>query len=153
VSVAPSLKKGESLAYAYEELGLGRFGSAGTLAVSALITDALRGVPVTTCGYRGLMLPVLEDRGLARSYSDGAADIVSLLACSAVCGTGLDCVPLPGATPVKKIGALLLDVAALAVKLDKPLSARLLPVPGKKTGDRTDFRSPYLVDTKIRDIR
>ena len=152
VSIAPSLVKRESLALAYEKLGLGRFGSAGTLAISALITDALRSVPIMTCGYRGLMLPILEDWGLARRFSSGHADIASFLAFSAVCGTGLDCVPLPGATSVKKIYALLLDVAALAVKLDKPLSARLLPVPGKTVGEKTDFKSPYLIDTKIRDI-
>jgi uncharacterized protein len=40
-------------------------------------------------------------------------------------------------------------MASLAVKWHKPLSARLLPVAGKKVGDMTEFGSPYLVNVKI----
>jgi hypothetical protein len=41
------------------------------------------------------------------------------------------------------------DVAALAWKWHKPLSARLQPVKGKKSGDTTDFQSPYLFNTTL----
>jgi uncharacterized protein (UPF0210 family) len=41
------------------------------------------------------------------------------------------------------------DVAALAWKWHKPLSARLLPVKDKKAGDETEFRSQYLFNTRI----
>jgi hypothetical protein len=41
-------------------------------------------------------------------------------------------------------------MASLAVKWHKPLSARLLQVAGKKTGDMTEFSSPYLVNIRIR---
>jgi uncharacterized protein len=41
-------------------------------------------------------------------------------------------------------------MASLAVKWHKPLSARLLPVAGKKAGDMTEFSSPYLVNIHIR---
>ena len=41
------------------------------------------------------------------------------------------------------------DVASLAVKWNKPLSARLQPIPGKKPGDRTDFDDPFLFNTTI----
>ncbi|WP_366931729.1 DUF711 family protein [Nostoc sp. NOS(2021)] len=40
-------------------------------------------------------------------------------------------------------------MATLAIKLDKPLSARLFPIPNKKAGEMTTFNSPYLVDCKI----
>lgn len=153
VSIAPSLARDESLVRAYERLGLGMFGAAGTLAVSSLITDVLRELKIKKCGYSGLMLPVLEDRGLARRFGQGNLSVTSLLAFSSVCGTGLDCLPLPGGVRPGKIYAILLDVAALAIKLNKPLSARLLPVPGKKAGDRTDFRSPHLVDCRIPEIK
>ncbi len=152
VSIAPSLKRRESLALACERLGLGRFGEPGTLAVSSLITKTLSLLKMKTCGYRGLMLPILEDWGLARRYAEGLLDVPALLSFSAVCGTGLDCLPLPGDTSLKKINALLLDVAALAVKLNKPLSARLLPVPGRSPGDMSAFCSPYLIDTKIQGL-
>ena len=41
------------------------------------------------------------------------------------------------------------DVASLAVKWNKPLSARLQPVPGKKPGEWTEFQDPYLFNTML----
>ena len=148
-SLAPSLDKNESIAFAYEKLGLGKFGQPGTLIISALITRVLKGLSVAKCGYSGLMLPVCEDFGLAQRSDERKYNLTNLLLYSAVCGCGLDTIPLPGDIAVEKIEAILLDVAALAISLDKPLSARLFPVPGKKAGDMTSFNSPYLVDCKI----
>jgi hypothetical protein len=37
--------------------------------------------------------------------------------------------------------------------LRKPLSARLLPVPGKVAGERTSFSSPYFTTTLIKPLR
>jgi uncharacterized protein (UPF0210 family) len=151
-SPAPSLLEEESLAYAFEKLGIEYFGASGTLVIAAMITRVLRSLPVKQCGYSGLMLPVLEDYGLAERYSEGRFTLESLLAFSAVCGTGLDCVPLPGDVPVSRLALIIMDMASLADKLKKPLSARLFPVPGKKAGDRTDFQSPYLVDCTIKSV-
>jgi uncharacterized protein (UPF0210 family) len=95
------------------------------------------------------MLPVLEDYGLAQRYGEGRIKLSDLLAVSAVCGTGLDCIPMPGSTSRQKLIAILTDVASLSLKLKKPLSARLLPVPGRKKGERTQFNSPYLIDCII----
>jgi len=151
-SLAPSLDKDESLAFAYEKLGIGKFGQPGTLAISTLITGVLKSLSVKTCGYSGLMLPVCEDFGLAQRASERTFGLTDLLLYSAVCGCGLDVVPLPGDISVEKIEAILLDMAKLAITLDKPLSARLLPAPGKKAGEMTEFHSPYLVDCAIFDV-
>lgn len=151
-SLAPSLEKNESIAFAYEKLRWGKFGQPGTLAISAMITRVLKGLSVKKCGYSGLMLPVCEDFGLARRANEKMYNLDNLLLYSAVCGCGLDTIPLPGDIATEKIEAILLDVAALAIALDKPLSARLLPVPVKKAGERTSFNSPYLIDCKILDI-
>jgi uncharacterized protein (UPF0210 family) len=148
-SPAPSLVKEESLAFAFEKLGIEYFGASGTMMIAAMVTRVLKSLPVKQCGYSGLMLPVLEDYGLAERYSQGRFTLDSLLAFSAVCGTGLDCVPLPGDVPVSRLAAIITDMASLADKLKKPLSARLFPVPGKKVGERTSFGSPYLVDATI----
>jgi uncharacterized protein (UPF0210 family) len=86
---------------------------------------------------------------LARSWADGRLGIHQLLAYSAVCGTGLDAVPLPGDVTEDEVAALYLDVATLAVRLGKPLSARLMPIPGKRRGELTNFSSPHLVNTRI----
>jgi uncharacterized protein (UPF0210 family) len=98
------------------------------------------------------MLPVMEDAVLARRWEEGWLGTDQLLAYSAVCGTGLDTVPLPGGTSVEQMTRLICDVATLAVRLRKPLSARLLPVPGKSAGERTSFSSPYIVNTLIKPL-
>ncbi len=149
VSIAPSVKRHQSVAFAFEQLGLGRFGEPGTLCIAERITEVLGRLKVKTCGYRGLMLPVLEDFGLARRNREGHLDVTSLLAYSAVCGTGLDTIPLSGRVSERALHALLLDIAALSNRLNKPLSARLMPIPGKKTGDLTEFSFPYFSNTCI----
>ncbi len=153
VSPAPTIKVTHSLPLAFEKLGLGEFGAPGTLAIAGMITRALKSLNVKKCGYSGLMLPIMEDYGLAKKCSMGVIDIDTLLTYSSICGTGLDCVPLPGDISRDKIYAILLDVATLATKLNKPLSARLLPVPDKKAGEMTTFKSPYLADCKILSVK
>ena len=68
---------------------------------------------------------------------------------SAVCGCGLDTVPIPGDVSVERLRGILMDMTALANKLDKPLSARLLPVQGRSAGDQTSFNSQYLAECRI----
>ena len=149
LSPAPGPAPETSIAYALERLGLGRFGEPGTLTAAALITAALKETSLHTCGYCGLMLPVLEDAGLAERNNQGLLRLSSLLAYSAVCGTGLDTIPLPGDVGEAQLTALLLDVATLGWKLGKPLSARLFPIPGKQAGERTEFDFAYFVNTKV----
>ncbi|MEV4889696.1 DUF711 family protein [Nonomuraea sp. NPDC055795] len=149
IDLSPAPHGDTSIGRAIEHAIAGPFGAPGTLSTAAAITQALRTVPVSQVGYCGLMLPVMEDTVLARAWESGGIDLHRLLAYSAVCGTGLDTVPLPGDTPVEEVARLLIDVAALAVRLRKPLSARLFPVPGAGPGDRTDFGSPYLVDVRL----
>ncbi|NER22242.1 MAG: DUF711 family protein [Symploca sp. SIO1C2] len=148
-SLAPTLERDASIAFAYENLGLNKFGHQGTLAISAVITRVLKSLSVKLCGYSGLMLPVCEDLGLAQRANEQTYNLTNLLLYSAVCGCGLDTVPLPGDITIEQLEAILMDLAALAIKLNKPLSARLFPIPGKKVGEMTAFNSPYLVDCRI----
>lgn len=66
-----------------------------------------------------------------------------------MCGTGLDTIPLPGDTTPEALAGVLLDLAALAVRLDKPLTARLMPVPGKQAGEATNFDFPYFANSRV----
>jgi len=93
---------------------------------------------------------VLEDSVLAKRWEAGAINRDSLMSYSSVCSTGLDAVPLPGDIPAGELESIIADMASLAVKWRKPLSARLLPVAGKKKGEMTEFTSPYLVNVRIR---
>lgn len=152
-SLAPGLSDEGSIAYAYEQLLPEKFGYQGTLAVSSMITDVLKNLSVKTCGYSGLMLPVCEDIGLAERANEKTYNLTNLLLYSTVCGCGLDTVPVPGDISEKQLQNILLDTAALAIKLDKPLSVRLFPVPGKIAGQITDFQSPYLIDCEILEVK
>jgi uncharacterized protein (UPF0210 family) len=126
-----------------------KFGANGTLTAALAITSAVKAVKVKQIGFSGLMLPVMEDKRLAQRWAENTYDIDSVLAYSAVCGTGLDTVPLPGDVSEERLVKIFGDVAALAWKWHKPLSARLQPVSGKKSGDMTEFESQYLFNTKL----
>jgi len=152
VSIATSINPRESVAYAFEKLALGKFGDVGTLAIARLVTETLKKVNIKQCGYSGLMLPVCEDYGLAKRNDEGTFDLTNLLLYSAVCGTGLDTIPLPGNVSEKRLYALLLDIASLSIKLNKPLSARLMPFPGKKVREMTTYEFEYFVNSKTMKI-
>jgi uncharacterized protein len=128
-----------SIGTAIETLSRAKFGSMGTLSAAAVITEAEHSISVQRVGFSGLMLPVLEDPVLAERWSEGTFDLDSLLAYSAVCGTGLDTIPLPGDVSQQQLERIIGDMASLAFKWHKPLTARLIPAPGKKAGERTNF--------------
>src|SRR6266480_2318792 len=149
IDVSPAPSKDASIGAAIEALTRVPFGSASTLAACAAITEVLKSLKIKTCGYSGLMLPVLEDPVLATRAAEGRYSVRELLLYSSVCGTGLDVVPLAGDTSAKELAALIRDVAALSTKLHKPLSARLFLIPGKKAGDRAEFSNPFLTSSVI----
>ena len=141
-----------SIAAALEGLTAQPIGAPGSLAGAATITAALRDIRVKQTGYSGLMLPVVEDARLAQRWGEGRLSLDSLLSYSAVCGTGLDTVPLPGDVSEQQLELIIGDMATLAVKWHKPLSARLLPVNGKNAGDATEFADPFLVNTTLQPL-
>ena len=132
------------------ELVHGEIGTPGSLSAAFAITSAVKRVPVLQAGYSGLMLPVLEDSVLAKRWEEGTISRDSLMSYSSVCSTGLDAVPLPGDIALHDVENIIADMASLAVKWHKPLSARLLPVAGRHAGEMTEFGSPYLVNIRIR---
>ncbi len=150
IDLSPAPIGEDSIVSAIESFGYGLLGAPGTVALAAALTRALKGTSLPTCGYCGLMLPVLEDATLGQRWAEGRVSVHELLLYSTVCGTGLDTIPLPGDTAEAEIAQLLLDVATLAWRLQKPLSARLFPVPGKRAGEATSFTSPYLTNTVLK---
>jgi uncharacterized protein (UPF0210 family) len=149
----PSLSEEGSVARAVSMLSRSPFGSHGTLAACSAMTRIVKDVHVKSCGYCGLMLPVLEDLELGRAADEGRITLQSLLAYSSVCGTGLDAIPVPGDVGGEDLARVLRDVANLSYRLDKPLSARLLPVPGATTGGRSSFDSPYVRNCTVLPVK
>ena len=148
-SLGPFPAEAQSLGTAFERMGVPRVGLHGSLAAAAILTEAIDRANFPRTGFSGLMMPVLEDATLAKRAADGTLSVKDVLLYSAVCGTGLDTIPLPGDTTVDQIVPLLLDLSALALRLDKPLTARLMPVPGKKAGDPTNFDFRFFANSKV----
>jgi uncharacterized protein (UPF0210 family) len=122
-SLAPFPSPETSVGAALESLSGGALGSAGSLAAAAVLTDAIDRARFPRCGFSGLMLPVLEDTVLASRVAEGRLQIGELLQWSALCGTGLDTVPLPG--------------------------NRLMPIPGKVAGDPVQFDFSYFTASRV----
>jgi uncharacterized protein (UPF0210 family) len=151
-SYAPFPDASCSLGGAVEMLGPEKTGQVGSLAAAAILADSLDAARWQKTGFNGLMMPVLEDSVLAQRSKDGTLTVKDLLMYSAVCGTGLDTVPLPGSATADDLTGLLLDIAALAVRLNKPLTARLMPIPGKAAGDDTSFDFGFFANGKVLDL-
>jgi uncharacterized protein (UPF0210 family) len=148
-SLAPFPDDAHSLGNAVEKMGIPKIGLHGSLAAAAILTEAVDRADFPHTGFSGFMQPVLEDSILAKRAADGTLTIKDALLYSAVCGTGLDTVPLPGDTTAEQLVPLLLDLSALALRLDKPLTARLMPIPGKKAGDETKFNFGFFANSRV----
>ena len=147
-SIAPSLIPAESIVEAFRFAGV-EFGEFGTLALCGLVTGVLKSIEVKRVGYCGIMLPILEDVGLARAAVEGRLGIAQVLSYASVCGVGVDMVALPGNISVERLQALVTDVGTMADRLQKPLLVRVLPIPGKAAGELTNFSSQYISNSNI----
>ena len=152
LDLSPAPAKDASIGAAIEALSHQPIGTSGTLTAVATITSTFKDIGARKAGYSGLMLPILEDPRLAERWNDGLLSLDALLSYSAVCGTGLDTIPLPGDTSVDTLARIIGDVASLSVKWNKPLSARLLPVAGKHVGDQTEFTDPNLLNVTLQPL-
>ena len=151
-SLAPFPEDWCSLALAMEKLGVQRIGMMGSLSTAAILAETLDRGTWRKVGFNGLMLPVLEDSVLAARSIEGSFSVKDLLMYSSVCGTGLDTVPLPGNITAERIEPLLMDIAALSLRLDKPLTARLMPVPGLKSGEMTQYDFEFFKNGNVLDF-
>ncbi|MFN8400485.1 MAG: DUF711 family protein [Anaerolineales bacterium] len=148
-SLAPFPDDAHSLGKAVENMGVPKIGLHGSLAAAAILTDAIERADFPHIGFNGFMQPVLEDSILAKRAAEGVLTVKDALLYSAVCGTGLDTVPLAGDVTTDELTPLLLDLCALALRLNKPLTARLMPVPGKKAGDATTFDFAFFANGRV----
>jgi uncharacterized protein len=156
-SLAPYPDATGSVARIIEALGVDDYGSSGTMFATAYLTEVLRTAVedsgVRAVGFHGVMDSLLEDPGIAERSSRGTLGLDGLLSFAAVCGCGLDMVPIPGDTYVEEIASLILDVAAMSCALGKPLGARILPIPGKQANEFTDFGHDFFFNCRILAVR
>ncbi len=150
---APYPIANKSIGTAIEKLGIEYFGANGTLTAVALIKNSIPVNKEKAIGFSGFMQPVLEDFILSKRLSENKFNLDSLILYSTMCGAGLDVVPLPGDITEKELFYILLDICTISVTLNKPLTCRLMPIPGKSAGDDVEFDFEYFAPTKIIDFR
>ncbi|OCC14808.1 hypothetical protein DBT_1868 [Dissulfuribacter thermophilus] len=143
LSLAPTPNVGDSVGEIFQSLGLASIGSPGSTAVLAMLNDAVKKGGAFASSYvgglSGAFIPVSEDLNIAQAARDGFLSLEKLEAMTSVCSVGLDMVALPGDTPVETIAAIIADEMAIGVINKKTTAARLIPVPGKKAGEKACF--------------
>ena len=143
LSLAPTPAVGDSVAYILEEMGLESCGAPGTTAALALLNDAVKKGGLMASSYvgglSGAFIPVSEDAGMIAAVERGSLSIEKLEAMTCVCSVGLDMIAIPGDTSAATISAIIADEAAIGMINNKTTAVRVIPVPGKKVGDRVEF--------------
>lgn len=143
LSLAPTPAVGDSVGEIFQAMGIPQIGGPGTTAALAMLNDAVKKggsfASSSVGGLSGAFIPVAEDSALAKAVEDGHLTIEKLEAMTSVCSVGLDMIALPGDTSAETLTAIAMDELAIGVVNGKTTSVRLIPVPGKKAGDRAVF--------------
>jgi uncharacterized protein (UPF0210 family) len=143
LSLAPTPNVGDSVGEIFQSLGLLAIGVPGTTAALALLNDAVKkgGAFASSHvgGLSGAFIPVSEDLNISDAAAAGHLSLEKLEAITSVCSVGLDMVALPGDTSAETLSAIIADEMAIGVINQKTTATRLIPVPGKKAGDRAHF--------------
>ncbi len=143
LSLAPTPNVGDSVGEIFQSLGLKSIGVPGTTAVLAMLNDAVKKGGIFASSYvgglSGAFIPVSEDLNIANAAGTGYLSLEKLEAMTSVCSVGLDMIAIPGDTSAETIAAIIADEMAIGVMNNKATAARLIPVPGKKTGEKAYF--------------
>ena len=143
LSLAPTPQTGDSVGEILQAMGVQKLGGPGSTAALALLNDAVKKggsfASSSVGGLSGAFVAVSEDKALADAVEAGDLTLARLEAMTAVCSVGLDMIAIPGDTDAATISALIADEVAIGVINHKTTATRLIPVPGKKAGDRAVF--------------
>ena len=143
LSLAPTPAVGDSVGEIFEAMGIRHVGGPGTTAALAMLNDVVKKggafASSSVGGLSGAFIPVAEDSSLAKAVEEHHLSLEKLEAMTNVCSVGLDMIALPGDTCAETLTALAMDELAIGIINRKTTSVRLIPVPGKKAGDRAVF--------------
>lgn len=143
LSLAPTPNVGDSVGEIFQSLGLKSIGVPGSTAALALLNDAVKkGGSFASShvgGLSGAFIPVSEDLNIANAVANNYLTLEKLEAMTSVCSVGLDMVAIPGDVPAETISAIIADEMAIGVINKKTTAVRIIPVPGKKAGEKVYF--------------
>jgi uncharacterized protein (UPF0210 family) len=152
-SLGPSLDGQQSLVAGLERLGMEHFGGHGTVFAVAFLQNCIRQSSFQATGSCGIILPPLGDQRLGQRAMEQCYTVNDLLLYVAAGSSGLEVIPLPGDTTAEQLAGILLDAVTLAVTLDRPLAARLLPWPGKQAGDTVTAQTTPAFQTGVLPVK
>lgn len=143
LSLAPTPTVGDSVGEIFQSLGLIGIGAPGSTAALAMLNDAVKkgGAFASSHvgGLSGAFIPVSEDLNIEEAARSGLLNIEKLEAMTSVCSVGLDMVAIPGDTSAETLAGIIADEMAIGMINSKTTATRLIPVPGKKAGDKAFF--------------
>lgn len=143
LSLAPTPTVGDSVGEIFQSLGLIGIGAPGSTAALAMLNDAVKkgGAFASSHvgGLSGAFIPVSEDLNIEEAARSGLLNIEKLEAMTSVCSVGLDMVAIPGDTSAETLAGIIADEMAIGMINSKTTATRLIPVPGKKAGDKAVF--------------
>ncbi len=134
------------------DFGCDSFSELVTTEVFTRITEQIKSRNPKPVGLCGLMLPCLEDAALAEEYEAGNFTIERNLFLSMHCGLGIDTYPIGLDEDPQRVLNILQLLRALSLRHGKPLSCRFVADQRARTGERTDYQSPYLTDVTVRPL-
>ena len=143
LSLAPTPNVGDSVGEIFQSLGLRSIGVPGSTVALAMLNDAVKKggafASSNVGGLSGAFIPVSEDLNISKAAEEGFLSLEKLEAMTSVCSVGLDMVAVPGETSAETLAAIIADEMAIGVINKKTTAARIIPVPGKKAGERAYF--------------
>ena len=143
LSLAPTPHVGDSVGEIFQSLGLRSIGVPGSTVALAMLNDAVKKggafASSNVGGLSGAFIPVSEDLNISKAAEEGFLTLEKLEAMTSVCSVGLDMVAVPGETSAETLAAIIADEMAIGVINKKTTAARIIPVPGKKAGERAHF--------------
>ncbi len=156
LSLAPTPTVGDSVGEIFQVLGLTNIGVPGSTAALAMLNDAVKkgGAFASSHvgGLSGAFIPVSEDLNIANAADKGFLTIEKLESMTCVCSVGLDMVPIPGDITEECLAGIIADEMAIGMINNKTTATRLIPVPGKKAGDKVYFGG-LLGEAKIMNVQ
>lgn len=143
LSLAPTPAVGDSIADIIHEMGMEYCGAPGTTAALAILNDQVKKGGIMASSYvgglSGAFIPVTEDSAMAKAARIGALTLEKLEAMTCVCSVGLDMIAIPGDTSAETITGIMADEMAIGMVNQKTTAVRVIPVIGKKAGEKCSF--------------
>lgn len=157
LSLSPYPEEKISVLEVLEALGGGPFGAPGSLYMTSIMTEIVKTTlsrfSIVSSGFNGVMYSLLEDHKMSEANDSKRFSFNDILTYSTLCGCGLDMIPIPGDFLVEEVASALMDMSAIAIRLNKPLGLRLLPIPNGYANDYTNFFNDFFTDTRILALR